>query len=295
MKIHLIDGTFELFRAHFGAPSAMDSEGREVGATRGLLRSLAGLLSEPTVTHVAAAFDTVVESFRNQLFDGYKTGEGIEPELWRQFPLAERAAHALGIVVWPMVDFEADDALATAAAKWGDAAEVDQVLLCSPDKDLTQCVVANKIVCVDRMRRRTFDHDGVVDKFGVEPASIPDYLGLVGDAADGIPGIPRWGAKGAAAVLSHYRHVDDIPADPESWQVEVRGKKTLSANLNLQREDARLYVKLATLRRDVPLSESLDELCWRGARREYLTTLCDEIGMRSNFIERIRSWREDAE
>ncbi len=293
MKIHLVDGTFELFRAHFGAPSATGRDGQEVGATRGLLRSLWVLLAEPQVTHVAIAFDTVVESFRNDLFDGYKTGEGLEPELWAQFPLAERAAHALGMVVWPMVDFEADDALATGAARWADVPEVDRVVLCSPDKDLTQCVIGDKVVCVDRMRKRSLNHEGVIAKYGVEPASIPDYLGLVGDAADGIPGIPRWGAKGAAAVLSHYCHVDAIPEDVDSWAIKVRGAKTLAANLNAQREDARLYVELATLRRDVPLSESLDELSWSGARREYLATLCEEIGMRAEFLDRISQWRDD--
>ncbi len=293
MKIHVIDGTFELFRAHFGAPSATSPGGQEVGATRGLLRSLLVLLAEPEVSHVAVAFDTVVESFRNELFDGYKKGEGLEPELWEQFPLAERAAYALGMVVWPMVDFEADDALATAAARWAEAPEVEQVVICSPDKDLTQCVRGREVICVDRMRKRSLDHTGVVEKFGVEPASIPDYLGLVGDSADGIPGIPRWGAKGAATVLARYRHVDAIPEDPEDWEVKVRGAKGLAANLNAQREDARLYVKLATLRRDVPLSESLDELRWCGARREYLESLCEEIGMRDDFIERVSRWRED--
>ena len=213
MKIHIVDGTYELYRAHFGAPKAQ-AGGREVGATRGILRSLLSLVREDGVSHVAIAFDHVIESFRNGLFEGYKTGEGVPEELMGQFGLAERAAHALGIVTWSMVEFEADDALATAAARWADADGVEQVLICTPDKDLAQCVTGTRVVRFDRMRRLLLDEAGVVAKFGIPPASIPDWLGLVGDSADGIPGIPRWGEKAATTLLARFGRIEDIPDDP---------------------------------------------------------------------------------
>lgn len=278
-RVHAVDGTYELFRNYYGAPEAKTADGREVGATRGVLRTLASLVKQPDVTHVGVAFDTVVESFRNELFDGYKTGEGIDPELWAQFPLVERATHALGITVWSMIEFEADDALATAAARWGEDDSVEQVVLCTPDKDLAQCVRGNRIVMLDRRRQIVIDEAGVLEKFGVEPASIPDYLALVGDDADGIPGVPRWGAKSAASVLRHYRHIEAIPEDPDTWEVTVRGKASLADNLNQMREEAALYRTLATLRGDVPLAEDLDALAWRGVRRDELDRLCEEIGM----------------
>ncbi len=202
MRLHLVDGTYELFRAYFGAPKAFGRQGGEVGATRGLLRSMLFLLGEPGVTHVGVAFDHVIESFRNDLFDGYKTSEGVPEDLLAQFPLAERACAALGLVVWPMVEFEADDALGTATARWQHLPEVEQVVICTPDKDLAQCVRGSHIVLLDRMRRKVLDEPGVVEKFGVPPDSIPDWLALVGDTSDGYPGVPRWGAKSAAAVLS---------------------------------------------------------------------------------------------
>ena len=213
MRAHLIDGTYELFRAWFGSPSARDAHGREVGATRGFLSSLHALLRDESVTHVACAFDHVIESFRNRLFDGYKTGAGIEPELLAQFDLAERAAAALGVVVWPMVELEADDALASAAHALAQDPCVEQVVICSPDQDLAQCVVGERVVCLDRVRKRVLDEPGVRERFGVPPGSIPDYLGLVGDDADGIPGIPRWGARSAAAVLARYGSIELIPDD----------------------------------------------------------------------------------
>lgn len=255
MKIHAIDGTYELFRQHFGAPSRQLPDGQEVGATRGFLRSMLAMLREPEVTHVGVAFDTVIESFRNRMFLGYKTGEGIEPELKGQFPLIEEAAEALGLVVWRMVEFEADDALATVGARFAD--QVDQVLLCSPDKDLAQCVVGQKVVCLDRRKKKVLDEDGVREKFGVAPESIPDYLGLVGDSADGIPGLKGWGAKSTATVLAHYRHLEAIPDDHEGWEVKVRGARSLAESLASQRDDAVLYRELAKLRRDVPLAEDL--------------------------------------
>ena len=260
MRVHLVDGTYELFRTYFGAPSAKGQGGSEVGATRGLLRTLHALLREDGVTHVACAFDHVIESFRNQLFDGYKTSDGVPPELLGQFPLAERATQALGVVCWPMVEFEADDALATAAARWAEAPEVEQVVICTPDKDLAQCVRGSKIVCFDRMRRKLRDEQAVIEKFGVPPASIPDLLALVGDDADGIPGVPGWGSKSAAAVLARHRHIDAIPDDEKQWGVPVRSAPALGAMLREHRQAALLYRRLATLRTDVPLAEELDDL-----------------------------------
>lgn len=289
MRLHLVDGTFELFRAHFGAPGARSPNGMEVGATRGLLRSLFALLREPGVTHVAVAFDHVIESFRNRLYDGYKTGEGLPPELLAQFPIAEEAARALGVVVWPMVEFEADDALATAAERWRDAPGVEQVVICSPDKDLMQCVRGTRVVSFDRIRRKTTDERGVIEKFGVPPDSIPDLLALVGDDADGIPGVPRWGARSAGAVLAHYRTIEAIPDREEEWGVTVRGAAALAEQLRQHRDEARLYRTLATLRTDVPLDESLDALQWRGAHRNELAAFCASIGD-ERFVERVTTF-----
>jgi 5'-3' exonuclease len=278
MKVHLVDGTYELFRAWFGAPEARSPDGREVGAARGFLRSMAALLREPGVSHPACAFDQTIESFRNELFDGYKTGEGLDPELLAQFPLAERASRALGIVTWPMQEFEADDALASAAYKFAREPEVSQVVICSPDKDLCQCVEGSRITTYDRRKRVLLDEDGVRQKFGVPPKSIPDYLALVGDAADGIPGIPRWGAKSSASVLSKFGHLEDIPDDPADWDLSVRGATTLAGNLREMRREAQLYRTLATLRSDVPIPQTLDELEWTGPDRSALQALCEELG-----------------
>ena len=278
MKLHLVDGTYELFRAHFGAPSRTDPNGRPVAAVRGLVQTLLALLRQDDVSHVAIAFDHVIPSFRNELFDGYKTGEDAPADVLAQFDLAERAASALGLVVWPMVEFEADDVIATAAARWADAPGVEQVVMCSPDKDLAQMVRGDSVVGLDRRRRQTMDEAAVRDKFGVSPASIPDYLALVGDAADGIPGIPRWGAKSAAAMLSRYEYIERIPPDPADWDVKVRGAAAMAGTLAERREDAMLYKRLATLRLDVPIRETLDELRWRGARRDEYTALCGELG-----------------
>ncbi|MFN0156764.1 MAG: 5'-3' exonuclease H3TH domain-containing protein [Bacteroidota bacterium] len=288
LKIHLIDGTYELFRNYYGAPKRESPDGREVGATVGLLRSLIALLGQPGTTHVACAFDHVIESFRNQLYSGYKTGEGIEPELLSQFPLAEEAVAALGIVVWPMVEFEADDALATAAARFKDAKGVQQVVICSPDKDLAQSVRGNKVVCWDRRREIVYDDEGVVQKFGVRPESIPDWLALVGDSADGYPGIQGWGAKSASAALARFKHLDSIPKDPQAWGVKVSRAQYLSENLENHRADALLFRKLATLREDVPLEERLDDLEWRGAM-ERLKQLCQELGV-EELPMRISRW-----
>jgi 5'-3' exonuclease len=290
VKLHLVDGTYELFRAFYGVPPAHDAEGRPVGALRGLLATLIALVREPGVTHVACAFDHVIESFRNQLFPGYKTGDGIEPDLLAQFHPAERAVAALGIVVWPMLEFETDDALATAAARFRDAPGVEQVVICSPDKDFAQCVVGRRVICRDRRRATDRDEAGVVARFGVPPASIPDWLALVGDSADGIPGIPGFGEKAAAGVLARYLHIEAIPDDPASWSVEVRGKQRLAASLRERRKDAMLYRRLATLRTDVPLAEGLADLEWRGAPRREREALLAEIGA-PELAGRVPRWR----
>jgi 5'-3' exonuclease len=264
MQVHLIDGTFELYRAFYGNPSRTSADGHELGAVRGLLRSLLALLGERDVTHVAIAFDHVIESFRNELYPGYKTGEGIDPVLFGQFQPAEEACRALGVVTWPMTEFECDDALATAAARFVAVPDVERVVICSPDKDLTQCVQGTRVVCLDRMRRKTLDENGVIEKFGVRPASIPDWLALVGDSADGFPGVPRWGAKSAAAVLAEYSHLEAIPADVGDWTVKVRGAAALAESLAAHRADSLLFRRLATLRTDVPLAEPVAALRWQG-------------------------------
>lgn len=277
MKIHLVDGTYELFRSHFGAPAKQSPDGREVGATVGLLRSLALLVSTPGVTHLACAFDHVIESFRNDLFPGYKTSAGVDADLLAQFPLAERAVAALGIVVWPMVEFEADDALATAALRYKDEPDVEQVVICSPDKDLAQAVSGVRVVCWDRRRDVVLDEVGVMRKFGVRPASIPDWLALVGDAADGYPGILAWGAKSASAVLSRFDHLEAIPEDPRQFGLPPARATRLAESLVTHRDEAFLYRRLARLRDDVPLEEGLADLEWRGAAAE-LEEVCRELG-----------------
>jgi len=279
MRIHLVDGTYELFRSHFGAPPRKDAEGREVGATVGLLRSLWLLLSTPGVSHVACAFDHVVESFRNELYAGYKTSSGVDPALLAQFGLAERAARALGLVVWPMVEFEADDALATAAARFRDLPGVDQVVLCSPDKDLAQAVVGERVVTWDRRRDIVRDEAGVMRKYGVPPASIADWLALVGDSADGFPGIPGWGAKSAAAVLARFGHLRAIPDDPAALGLPAARAARLTQSLRAGRDEALLYLELATLRLDVPLEEGVVDLEWHGVTPDF-AALCEELGER---------------
>lgn len=288
MKVHLVDGTYELFRSFYGPPPKKAPDGREVGATIGLMRSMLALIDQAGVTHLAVAFDHVVESFRNDLFSGYKTGAGIDPNLSAQFSLAEEAIQALGVVVWPMVEFEADDALATAAARFQDDPAVDQVVLCSPDKDLAQLVTADRVVCWDRRRDILYDEAAVKEKYGVGPASIPDYLALVGDKADGIPGIRGWGAKSTATILSRFPHVEDIPGETDQWGITAGRARTLAQNLAAQRDDFLLYRRLTTLRQDVPLSESLDDLAWRGARSE-LKQFCAQLGA-DDIPDRLSRW-----
>ena len=276
-NIHLVDGTYELFRSYFGAPKRTTADGHEVGALRGLLHSMITLLHEPDVTHVGIAFDHVIESFRNDLFAGYKTGAGIPVALSSQFHPAEDLCRALGLTVWPLVEFEADDGLATVAVRFADDPRVGTVVICTPDKDMAQCVRPG-VVMRDRMRKKTLDSDGVREKFGVSPASIPDYLALVGDAADGIPGIARWGAKSAGAVLTRYGHLEAIPDDPAEWDIKVRGASSLGATLAAQRDDALLYRTLATLRTDAPCDETLDALRWDGPDWSRLEELCAWLG-----------------
>jgi 5'-3' exonuclease len=289
MKVHLVDGTYELFRHFYGAPPKKSRHGLEVGATLGLLRSLLALLSTPGVTHLACAFDRVIESFRNDLYTGYKTGEGIDPELFAQFHLAEQAVAALGVVVWPMLEFEADDALATAAKRFQRAKSVQQVVVCSPDKDLAQLVSGNRVVCWDRRREIVINEKGVVEKFGVRPESMPDWLALVGDSADGYPGIPGWGAKSASAVLSKFRHLEKIPKDSSKWGLSPGRAKSLAESLTARHQEALLYRQLATLRYDVPITEKLADLKWRGARPG-LRDLCQELGD-ERIPARIPRWR----
>jgi len=263
VEVHLIDGTYELFRHYYALPPAKDERGREVAAVRGVLGSLMGLMKAGQ-THIGVATDHVVESFRNQLWPGYKTGEGIEPNLLAQFPLLEAALTALGVVVWPMVEYEADDALASAAVKAAADPRVERVLVCTPDKDLAQVVRDTSIVQMDRRARTIRDEAGVIEKFGVEPASIPDYLALVGDASDGYPGLPGWGPKSTAAVLAKFKRLEAIPDDAGAWGVSLARAATLAATLARERERARLFRELATLRTDVPVFETVDELLWTG-------------------------------
>ncbi len=284
-RLHLVDATYELFRAFFSQPSRQSPDGREVGAIRGLLSTLIVLTRE--ATHIACATDHVVESFRNDLYAGYKTGAGIPIELSSQFHLAEDAMRALGLVVWPMVEFEADDALAAGAAKYGDTA--GQVLLASPDKDLAQCVDGTRIVMLDRKNEVVMDTDGVRKKFGVPPESIADYLALVGDSADGYPGLPGWGAKSAATILAAYGTIEKIPHDASKWSVKVRGADKLAQTLATNMDNALLFKKLATLRTDVPLRESFDDLEWRGAKPE-LKGFCEALGM-PDLVKRVTRWQ----
>jgi 5'-3' exonuclease len=274
MDVYLVDGTYELFRHYFALPSARDADGREVGAVRGVLASVLGMIKEGA-THIAVATDHVIESFRNDLWPGYKTGEGIAPDLLAQFPLLEEVLAAAGVVVWPMVEFEADDALAAGAAAAERDERVDRVLICTPDKDLAQCVRGTRVVQLDRRTRQIRDEAGVREKFGVAPASIPDYLALVGDAADGYPGLRGWGAKSSAAVLAKFGHLESIPTDSREWRVNVTNAGALAATLIQESEQAMLFRTLATLRTDVPLFKDIDELRWKGP-----TGAFDEIGPR---------------
>jgi len=278
MRVFLVDGTYELFRHYYGVPPHRTAEGAEVAATRGVLWSMLRMLEEG-VTHLGVATDHVIESFRNRLWPTYKSSAGLDPQLLGQFGLLEVALEAMGVVVWPMVELEADDALAGAAAVAADDPAVEQVVICTPDKDLGQCVRGTRVVQLDRRRRVVYDEAGVAAKFGVGPASIPDYLALVGDSADGYPGLPGWGAKSAAAVLARYGHIEQVPASPAEWAVPLRNRPALAATLRDQRRQALLFKDLATLRADRSLLEGADRLRWTGPT-ELFAEVCSRIDAR---------------
>ena len=268
MDVHLIDGTYELFRHFFAVPAAADVNGQEIGAVRGVLTSVLSMI-EGGATHLGVATDHVVESFRNDLYPGYKTSEGVDPELLSQFPVLEEALEAMGVVVWPMVYFEADDALASAAASAAKDERVRQVLICTPDKDLAQCVVGTRVVQLDRRQNILRDEAGVVAKFGVKPQSIPDYLAVVGDSADGFPGVRGWGAKAAASVLSHYFHLENIPKDWREWDPSIGRARVLAESLFSAWDDALLFRTLATLRLDAAVFDTVEDLRWKGPRANF--------------------------
>lgn len=294
--VHLVDGTYELFRHHFAVPSQVTDDGREVGGTRGVLASMLSML-EAGATHIGIASDHVIESFRNALLESYKTGEGVDPAITSQFGLLEDTLRAAGFHVWAMEDYEADDALGTAAAAAAADPRVERVMICSPDKDLAQCVTADgRVVQYDRRREALRDFAGVVERFGVEPASIPDYLALVGDTADGIPGVPGWGAKTAAAVLARYKHLEDIPPKAGAWDIAVRGAPRLVQTLAQHLDDALLYRRLATIDTDAMAFDSVDELEWNGPLDGYEVAL-RAIGAEGSAgrIERLVAARVDAE
>jgi len=275
MDVHLIDGTYELFRHFFAVPSSTDVNGQEIGAVRGVLTSVLSMI-EHGATHFGVATDHVVESFRNDLYPEYKTSEGVAPELLSQFPILEEALDAMGVKVWPMVEFEADDALASAAAKAAQDDLVQKVFICTPDKDLGQCVVGTRVVQLDRRRNLERDEAGVVEKFGVKPLSIPDYLAVVGDNADGFPGLPGWGEKAAAAVLSPYLHLEGIPKDWREWHPSIKRARALSESLVTGWNEALLFRTLATLRLDVPVFQTIDDLRWKGPRPT-LASYCQRL------------------
>lgn len=294
MQIHLVDATYELFRAFYAPrPPVLGRTGVDLSGVSGLCDQLLYLLREEGATHVGCATDHVIESFRNDLFPGYKSSAGMDPVLLDQFPVAEEAIEALGVVLWPEVEFEADDAIGAAAARFRDDAAVERILICTPDKDMAQCVVDERVVLRDRRRGLTYDRAGVLEKWGVEPASIPDWLALVGDSSDGYPGLPGWGAKSAAAVLRRYGSIDAIPAKASAWEVKVAGAVRLAAVLEEQHDDALLYRTLARLRLDTPIPQTTAaELEWRGAPRATWEAFCDRWG-----LERLRArphrWRDD--
>jgi len=284
MNVHLIDGTYELFRHFYALPSRSDSEGNEVAALLGVASSIASMIQNGA-THVGVATDHVIESFRNTMYDGYKSGGGIDPQLWRQFHPLEELLRALGGAVWPMVDQEADDGLAAAASQAQEGRDVSRVLICSPDKDLAQCVRGDLVVQFDRRQRIIRNEEGILEKFGVSPRSIPDFLALVGDTADGYPGIPRWGGKSTATVLRRYGHLEDIPKNPFHWDCDVRGGKALGASLREHWEEAMLFRDLATLRTDADLFGDVEELRWRGPKSEF-GELCEKLGA-PNLAEQV--------
>jgi 5'-3' exonuclease len=289
VQVHLVDATFELFRAYHSRPAEQGPDGRPVNAVRGLVDSMLSLLREPDVSHIGAAADHVIESWRNDVYPGYKSSAGLPWDLLAQFNDAERALRVLGMTCWAMVEDEADDALATVTARVAADARVEKIVICTVDKDLCQCVDGDRIVLRDRMRNITYDEAGVVAKFGVRPTSIPDYLALVGDSSDGYPGLPGWGARSAAAVLTRWEHIEHIPDDPLAWDVDVRGAGRLALTLRQGRDEAYLYRRLATLNRDSDAPGSVDDLAWAGVPREPFEALCAELGFDS-IPGRVHRW-----
>ena len=291
VQIHLLDATYELFRAHFAPrPQRLDPQGQPVGATVGVLENVLYLLRDDGVTHLGCASDHIIESWRNARWPGYKTGAGVDPALTAQFVLAEEALTALGVGVWPMVEWEADDALGTAALRWGDDPAVQRVMIMTPDKDMGQCVREDgRVVQFDRRQQKLIDADAVRAKFGVSPESIPDFLALVGDSSDGYPGIPGWGKVAAATVLTRYGHLEEIPESVVRWDLSLRGAAALAASLREHRDLAFLFRELATLVTDVPLPEKLDDLRWRGAHRAAFTAMCDRLGV-PGLVDRVPRW-----
>jgi len=294
LQVHLLDATYELFRSHFAPrPQALDPNGNPINATVGLIESTLYLFREDGVTHLGCAADHVIESWRNARWPGYKTGYGVPRELLRQFTLAEDALRALGVVVWPLIEWEADDGMGTAAVRYWDAPGVDRVVIMTPDKDMGQCVREDgRVVQYDRRQRQLIDADGVRRKFGVSPESIPDYLALVGDSADGYPGIPGWGKVSAGVVLTRYPHLEEIPERVTHWDLSVRGAAALATSLREHRDEAYLFRELATLVTDVPLvSESVEDLKWRGAHRAEFTALAQSLGQ-PQLIGRVHRWAD---
>lgn len=290
MRLHLLDGTYELFRAHYGRrDTVLAPDGHDIRATLGILESTLALLREPGVTHMASSFDTVIESFRNDMFPRYKSSAGMDEELLRQFPFAEDALEAIGVVVWRNIEFEADDALAAAAVRWVD--DVEQVVICSPDKDMSQVVVGDRIVTYNRREQKILDEGAVVEKFGIHPESIPDYLALVGDTADGVPGLGGWGARSASTVLAKFPRLELIPPDPADWGLEVRGAAKLAATLAASQEEVYLYRELTTLRLDAPIDESLEELEWRGVPGDRFRDFCAVMGFDPDSIN-VHRWAD---
>ena len=294
MRVHLVDGTWELFRAHYAKrPGHLDPQGRERKAAVGVVYSMLRLLEQDEKekpTHIAIAFDNPIESFRNELFPGYKTSDGVEPDLLAQFDAVEAGARAIGMVVWSMDRWECDDGLATGAAKFRDHPGVEQVRICSPDKDLGQCIRGKKVVTLDRLREKETDEDGLRELRGIDPSSIPDFLALTGDTADGIPGVPGFGEVGASALIGKWKKLEAIPSDPAAWGVKIRGADRLALELSRHRDEAMLYKKLATLVEDVPLKETLADLEWRGVPRETFNAWCDEVGAGDGLRQRPRKW-----
>jgi 5'-3' exonuclease len=290
VRLHLLDATYELFRAHFGRKDTVIApDGHDIRATLGILESTLALLREPGVTHLAASFDTVIESFRNDMFLGYKSSAGMDEELLRQFPYAEDALEAIGVVVWRNVEFEADDAMAAAAIKWVE--DVEQVVICTPDKDMCQIVVGDSIVTYNRREQKIVDEDGVVEKFGIHPESIPDYLALVGDTADGVPGLPGWGAKSSATVLARFPRLELIPPRASDWGLVVRGAEKLAASLAENQEAVYLFRELTTLRLDVPIEEDLSDLEWRGVPERRFREFCAAMGFDADAIN-VHRWAD---